>query len=218
MDCNERCKDDVTSCDLWDTDKYPKFTPYGSSSISPSRKKSNKEIIKPYDWEIGTIHGHTKEETIKAWDDAWEFINKIDILSEYKLFMETNSSDDLYVFMEYLREKYEYHDCIGDDIFNIINTEEFDIYLNKKYSDYRSWGESVEIRHFEFNNVQTSKKNSKDGFNRFLSVLKKFSSIEEVIATVEVMEYNCEWNAETFCNQLANDLEEEISYVIDVSK
>jgi hypothetical protein len=108
------------------------------------------EIIKPYEWKSGTVYGHTKDETKRAWDSAWKFINKIDMIAEFKNFRNENEEYDLYNFRDYIENKYEYSDEIGDLLFNIIGIDEFSDYLKKKYSNFDYWIETKEIHHFGF--------------------------------------------------------------------
>lgn len=106
------------------------------------------EIIKPYEWK-GCVCGHTKEESKLAWDTAWEFINKIDMLEELKMYSATHKDNDLYEFKEYLDRNYKYHDIIGESLFNIIDTDELASYLKKKYPNIDCWIETIETHRFK---------------------------------------------------------------------
>lgn len=58
----------------------------------------------------------------------------------------------------------------------------------------------------------------KNGVERLIDALKLFECSEEVAITLEEMEFDCNWDAETFCDKFADDLEDEVSYAAEASK
>lgn len=104
-------------------------------------------IVKPRSNKMVKFYKQTKENSENAWEDVWNFINKLDIpleIEDYKL--ETGYYPiEVNNFMHYLEEKYPYQNCVFESLFDGVTTYEFVDYLEYKYNKEMKISEETQL-------------------------------------------------------------------------